>query len=111
VKYSAVNGFNVAGYEFGNEPDLFITAINATVPPWQFVQDIVQFKALLASTPSQSPLLAIAADVDFIPLTGDFAFTELMCAEAVTKNVSWDVGTWHFCELRQGARQRLRLRS
>ena len=30
MKYNVVQGHPIVGYEFGNEPNLFISAINAT---------------------------------------------------------------------------------
>jgi hypothetical protein len=45
------------------------------------------------------PPLTIAADVDYIPLTGDFDFQELLAQVASAKGLAWDVGTWHFCKL------------
>ena len=167
-------GYPVVGYEFGNEPDLFITAMNATgnfgllssssrppitvsavrhgsklmscrrriapklhhtsrqpgpgaqprtpcacfrrsitddarnclpcscaVLPWQYAADVATFKRLVSSLPPppswSRPPLVIAADVDYIPLTGDFLYYELMAAAARVEGVTWDVASWHFC--------------
>jgi hypothetical protein len=74
-----------------------------SVPPWQYAKDIAVFTKLVASQPAPPgwarPPLALAADVDFIPETGDFGFQELLADAARANGVTWDVATWHFCEL------------
>ncbi len=81
---------------------LHIVAVYVPVPPWQYAKDLSIFKEVVMALPPppgmSRPPLVIAADVDFIPLTGDFLFMGLLTDSARQQSVTWDVATWHFCK-------------
>ena len=72
---------------------------NFSVTPEQYAADFLTFRQLLSAySPSSAPLLAITPDDDFVPLFGDFLFTETFLAalQKLGPQAQPDVVTWHF---------------
>jgi len=95
MEYNALQGVEIVGYEFGNEPNLFPTAFgeNATLSPSQYASDLQVFRKLVKSFGNE--ILVIGPDVDFVPLLGEETgpFMEEMLP---LSNGAIDVVTFHF---------------
>ncbi|XP_067658342.1 heparanase-like [Haliotis asinina] len=64
LQYNSAKGYQLAGFELGNEADLFPGTYNITVSPRQLGIDVLNFKKLLRSTPGYETTLVIGPDVN-----------------------------------------------
>ncbi|XP_067658192.1 heparanase-like [Haliotis asinina] len=84
LQYNCAKGYQLAGLELGNEPEIFLGQHNTTVSASQLGRDFYNFKKLLRSTPGYEKTLVIGPDMtsvarsrkyfaDFLTAGGDRA--------------------------------------
>ncbi|KNC46348.1 heparanase 50 kDa subunit [Thecamonas trahens ATCC 50062] len=101
MEYSAARGYSVSGWEFANEPNLFVVNDMGLVPPTRFAADMALFEPLVREVYPASKV--IAPDVAYqLPIIGE-AYPEFMrdfVRDTVLEyNVTLDVVTWHWYPL------------
>ncbi|XP_067658194.1 heparanase-like [Haliotis asinina] len=72
LQYNSVKGYQLAGLELGNEPDIFPQQYNITVSGSQMGMDFYSLKKLLRSTPGYETTPVIGPDLATV--TGSEAF-------------------------------------
>ncbi|XP_071116314.1 heparanase-like [Haliotis cracherodii] len=63
LQYNSAKGYQLAGFELGNEPDIFPGQYNITVSGSQLGKDFYTFKKLLRSTPGYEVTPVIGPDM------------------------------------------------
>ncbi|KAL8578277.1 hypothetical protein ACOMHN_005668 [Nucella lapillus] len=62
LKYSVDRNFTIAGFELGNEYDVYKQTFNVTVSPPQMAQDVASLKELLSEFPAYSTSFIIGPE-------------------------------------------------
>ncbi|XP_041372088.1 heparanase-like [Gigantopelta aegis] len=94
LTYSITRGYNVAGFELGNEPDSFHHVFNVTVTPQQLADDVFTLQNILRKKfPYFKSSLVVGPDTTQVKKKRSYEYLQQFLQSEPGQKV--DAATWH----------------